>query len=426
MRYCFIHAADLHLDTPFRGIGDRSERLAAELRDASLEAWDGVVALAMERRAAFVLLAGDIYDGAERGLRAQLRFKSGLDRLSEAGIETLIVHGNHDPLEGWGAIREWPHGVHVFGADEVARVTVERDGTPLANVYGVSFQTREEKNNLALRFHREDGPGLHVGLLHANAVPESGHAAYSPCSVDDLVAAGMDYWALGHIHKRSVLREGDPWIVYPGNTQGRSAKPSERGPKGVTVVEVESDRVQGLEFVPVDRVRFLGVDLDIADLPGIPAIRDALAERAAQLIIEHAGRTLILRAQLTGRGPAYSDLRRPDSIDELLAALRDEAPGGGVFGGDGGVWWDKISNAASAEMDVEELVQRADFPGEIARLSEELLGDPQKLESYLGDHLAGLTKLEAWLSDEGLGADADLLRAARDTALDLLIREDEA
>lgn len=104
----FVHAADLHLDTPFEGIGRVAPQIAEALRDASLNAWDALVRLTIDRDAAFLLLAGDIYDGAERGVRAQLRFVRGLERLAEHRIQTFIVHGNHDPLDGWSAIRKWP------------------------------------------------------------------------------------------------------------------------------------------------------------------------------------------------------------------------------------------------------------------------------------------------------------------------------
>src|SRR5277367_1737006 len=118
--YSFVHAADLHLDTPFRGVHEVAPFVAAELREASLDAFDAIVTLALERGAAFLLVAGDVYDGAERGLRAQIRFRNGLARLAAAGIPSFVVHGNHDPVAtGWSAISSWPEGVTVFPSDRV-------------------------------------------------------------------------------------------------------------------------------------------------------------------------------------------------------------------------------------------------------------------------------------------------------------------
>src|SRR3954467_1145267 len=141
--FCFVHAADLHLDTPFQGVGRTTPAVGAALRDASLEAWDALVELTLRRQAAFLLIAGDVYDGAERGLRAQLRFLRGLERLSAAGVQVLVAHGNHDPLDGWSAIRAWPPGVHVFGSDVVEAVAIERDGAVLATVQGISYARRD-------------------------------------------------------------------------------------------------------------------------------------------------------------------------------------------------------------------------------------------------------------------------------------------
>src|ERR1039457_5657412 len=136
--FSFVHAADLHLDTPFKGIGETAPLVAERLREASLAAFDALVELCLVREAAFVLVAGDIYDGAERGLRAQLRFRDGLERLSLAGISSFIVLGNHDPVRtGWSAIGDsWPERTTIFGADEVGVVAVERDGCQIATVQG--------------------------------------------------------------------------------------------------------------------------------------------------------------------------------------------------------------------------------------------------------------------------------------------------
>jgi DNA repair exonuclease SbcCD nuclease subunit len=159
--FCFVHAADLHLDTPFRGIGETAPSVAGALRDASLEAFDNLVTLCLERQAAFLVIAGDVYDGAERGIRAQLRFLQGLTRLSDAGIQTFVVHGNHDPVEtGWSAVGTWPPLVTVFGTKEVEAVPVQRDGRELAVVQGISYWRRDVRENLALRFAPRDGAEL--------------------------------------------------------------------------------------------------------------------------------------------------------------------------------------------------------------------------------------------------------------------------
>lgn len=361
MGFRFLHAADLHLDTPFTGLGAASPQVAGILRDASLLAFDDLVRTAIARDVAFVVLAGDVYDGPERGVRAQLRVLRGVRRLADHGIHTFIAAGNHDPVEeGWSAIREWPDLVTVFPAGEVMSVPVERDGRIVATVHGTSYARRATTENLAVRFGRTDAPGLHVGVLHANVGGQPGHDPYSPCSVDDLVRTGIDYWALGHVHTRQVLHRS-PWIVYPGNLQGRSPRPSERGAKGVLVVEVDdAGQVQEPELVALDRVRIDESELAIDDVSDLGDLHRRLEELGHRRLLDADGRSLLLRARLVGRGPVHPDLRRPGAVTELLQALRGEAPLDLPF-----LWWDRLAVATGAPRDVEELRLRNDFVADL-------------------------------------------------------------
>jgi DNA repair protein SbcD/Mre11 len=327
--WCFVHAADLHLDTPFSGIARLDDDLAGRLRDASLEAFDALVDLTLERNAAVLLLAGDVYDGADRGVRAQLRMLRGLQRLSDAGIRTCIVAGNHDPLDGWTAIESWPDLVTEFGPDEPGIVQVERDGDLLAVVTGISYGQQAETRNLATMLARTDHDVPHVGLLHANVGSNPDHAPYAPCSIDDLRRGAMDYWALGHIHRREIVldgTDGGPWAVYPGNLQGRSPKPSERGSKGASVVHVRGGRIVEVEHVALDRARFDEVAVEIGPDDDLGAVHRRLADGAREAAAEADGRILVLRGVITGRGDVHADLVRPDAVDDLLQALADEAP----------------------------------------------------------------------------------------------------
>ena len=330
-RWCFVHAADLHLDTPFEGIGAVDPALATRLRDASLDAFDALIELTLARDAAFLVLAGDIYDGAERGMRAQLRFERGVRRLADAGIQTFVAHGNHDPVvTGWQLAASWPDEVHVFGPDEVQSVLVERDGVLLAVVQGVSYAERAETRNLARGFARTTHDAPHIGVLHANVGSNGAHAPYAPCTADDLRAAELDYWALGHVHQREVVLDGtggDPWALYPGNLQGRSHKPSERAAKGASVVGVRDGKVSEPEHVVLDRARFVEVVATIDETTSVGELERALAAAASEAARDAQERVVVLRAQIDGAGPANADLARSGALDELLATLRDRTAG---------------------------------------------------------------------------------------------------
>jgi exonuclease SbcD len=378
MGFRFIHAADLHLDTPFQGLARISGEMAALLRDASLDAFDSVVSAALANEVAFVLFAGDLYDGEQRGVRAQMRFLRGLELLAKHGIRAFIVHGNHDPLGGWSAIREWPDNVTVFGAAEVTEAPVEVGGVLVATVYGLSYGRREVTENLALRFPRgavrDGGKGLRIGLLHCSVGDQPEHSSYGPCSLADLSAAAIDYWALGHIHRSAVLKERNPWVVYPGNTQGRSAKPAELGAKGVMLVEVEGVDVRSVEFVPTDSVRFLTLEVSLSELPDgadLAGLRSELVRRALCLRERDPRLALLLRAMVLGRGTQHADLAMPGARDELLRDLRD------TFAGmEPPIWWEDLRDQTAAEIDLDVVRARDDFTSSLLARAEGLREDP--------------------------------------------------
>ena len=418
MTFRFVHAADLHLDTPFKGLTATDGHVAQALRDASLDAFDGLVELAIDREAIFVLLAGDIYDGESRGVRAQLRFLRGLQRLSAASIQVFIVHGNHDPLGGWSAIRQWPQGVTVFGHEGVECHPVESNGQRLANVYGISYPRQDVTENLSLRFHRQNGAGLHIGLLHCNMGNNPEHGSYSPCELDDLVHAGMDYWALGHIHQRPSTYPRDPWVVYPGNLQGRSPKPSECGPKGAIVVEADPAAVRSVEFVELDKARFVQAPADVTSAGDFAGLRQLLVESGERLREEHGQRDLVVRAVLEGSGDVHSELTEA-RLEELLVDLRREYELRRPI-----LFWEGIVDRTSPEVNLCAIRDRGDFLGEVLRHSESLGADPQQMRAFFVEHAADLQRLPARLREEmDLPDDQDVLGRARMVALEMLQRE---
>lgn len=412
----FIHAADLHLDTPFHGIGRVAPDIARVLQEASLEAWDALVRLAVEREADFLLLGGDIYDGPERGIRAQLRFRRGLDHLADRGIEVFIVHGNHDPLDGWSAIRSWPPGVTVFGSKAVESIPVRRHGETLAVVHGISYAKRDTTDNLALGFNRIAGDGLQIGLLHCNVGAAAEHASYSPCTLDDLKRAGLDYWALGHVHRLHVFSESEPLVAYPGCLQGRSTHPAERGPKGALVIEADGRGVREIDFEPLDRVRFLDLEVDISPTDDVPALHRELVRQATQTRAKNPERGLVLRAILTGRGEVHRDLLRPGAVQGLLNELRREAEGDEPF-----FWWAAILDQSALELDLEAVRARGDFSAELLRLSSLLREDDDRRATWMYDEFEPLRRgsLQRWLDAESPDSAALLDRAER-LALDML------
>ena len=270
----FVHAADLHLDSPFKGLRDAApEGIAGEISNATFRTYDNIIDLCIRERVAALLVAGDVYDGAERSLRAQRKFIEGLERLDEQGIRSFVCHGNHDPLDGWEARLAYPALCHRFGR-EWERVPVFPEDPARAVVHGISYPKSDVRDNLALGLGNVTPAGFSIGLLHANVGSDTGHESYAPCTVDDLRQAGVDYWALGHVHTRRILNERNPVVAYPGNPQGRH--PNELGARGVYLVEVDDGGNANVEFRAVDLIRWERVSVDISPLEPEQSLLDAL------------------------------------------------------------------------------------------------------------------------------------------------------
>jgi DNA repair exonuclease SbcCD nuclease subunit len=415
MGFCFLHAADLHLDTPFSGLGEVAPHLAAVLRSASLDALERIVERALAEPVDLLLLAGDLYDGVERGVRAQLRLLDALSRLDRAGVHTFIVHGNHDPLSGWAAVRAWPERVHVFPPGAPTRKSVHTRSGEAVTVHGASFGRSDEPTNLAALFGRTDEPGAHIGLLHCN-VGRTDHSPYAPCTVDDLARAGLDYWALGHVHRRQVVLER-PLCVYPGNTQGRSFQPGELGAKGAVLVRSDDGRFSAPELVEVDRVRFLVADVSVEGIDDAGVLVERLREEGQALRERHPGRSLVVRARLLGETPLHDALGRSQKA-ELLLALRDMESEVEPF-----VWWAELRDETRTALPISALYEREDLPGEIVREASRLEADPRAVAQLLGDAPPPVLGLLRGLDDTEVAA---VLRRARDLALARLLGEGEA
>ena len=181
------------------------------------------------------------------------------------------MHGNHDPLDGWAHSVELPEGAYTFGAD-LDSVVVEKDGVPVARIHGISYPTRKIGKRFGNGFKREGSEAFQIGLFHCNAGGDTRYDPYAPRSESELVESELDYWALGHIHESIVLRKADPFIGYPGNTQGRHI--NEAGQRGCFLVRVSSDgTMEGYpELIATDIVRWLMGSVDIGELDSMDAL----------------------------------------------------------------------------------------------------------------------------------------------------------
>ena len=363
---------------------DVDRRIGDRLRESTFEAFENLVNLCLDQQVDFLVVAGDIYDGADRSVRAQLRFRDGMKRLSDAGIATYIVHGNHDPLDGWLSAVTWPEGIHVFGPEPEWK-TFEMNGEPVAAIQGVSYPTREVRENLVGRFSTPADESLfNIGLLHCNVGGNPNHDNYAPCTLDDLKLTALDYWALGHVHTRQTLRRENPAVMYPGNVQGRH--PNESGPRGCLLVEVSEDRAVNTRFHPLDVVRWEPAEVDISDIKSLDSLESTIQQRMDDLAVKAEGRDVVCSLTISGRGPMHAELTRQGAIDDLLAELRataSESPW---------VWVERIYDATRPEIDLEERAQGDDFLGATLRQAADVLDQNEGVEelaAVVGDVFTG-------------------------------------
>lgn len=298
----FLHAADLHLGSPLKSVGDEIDNDTLErIKSLVNKAFDRLVDTAIDEEVDFCVFAGDVYDTADRDPGAQRRFLLGLRRLEKAGIKVFMVHGNHDPLTRDIKNGVLPSNVFVFppGKIGVEKVTM-RNGAEVT-VAGVSYSKKEESENLVPLFSHLAGRTV-IGVLHTNVGGNTQHGNYAPCTTADLTQSPVNYWALGHIHLRSVNRTERGWWSYPGNLQGRSVKAAECGPKGVLIVEVDSEgSLSEPRFVECCTVRFERVPVDVSGVEEVAGLNDVVNSRLRETMSAAGDTPVLVRLELTGQ-----------------------------------------------------------------------------------------------------------------------------
>lgn len=299
----FVHAADLHLDSPLLGLASKSAHYAARIEAASREAFDNLIELTISEQCRFLLLSGDIFDGDLRNFQTGLYFMDGMRRLGEAGVQVYMLLGNHDAENRFAPKLKLSDNVYIFPNDNAATFYIEDLGVAL---HGRSFARHDITENLAASYPAPNLAQFNIGLLHTACEGSEGHhARYAPCTPEQLRNHGYDYWALGHVHAHSILGT-HPHIIYSGNLQGRH--PRETGPKGAVLVAVEDGRVTACEHRALDVVRWAVAQVDISAAEDRAEMLDALRLAVLAEAEGAQGRPLALRLTLTGETALHGAL----------------------------------------------------------------------------------------------------------------------
>jgi len=407
-----IHAADLHIDSPLRGL-DRYEGAPVErLRGATRRALENLVVLCIEERADVLLLAGDVFDGSWKDYSTGLFFVAQMARLREANVPVVIVRGNHDAASSVVKALRLPANVHELSSRKPETHELREAGIA---VHGQSFSQRITTEDLAARYP-DRVPGLfNIGLLHTSIDGREGHEPYAPTSIETMRSKGYDYWALGHVHAREIV-SSDPYIVYPGNLQGRHAR--ETGAKGASVITVEGNVVQSVEHRALDVFRWELVTVDAGPATDAQEVVDLVRAGLAARATEVDGRVLAARVVIAGSTRANGAIRR--DVERFISEVRGAATDG--LGET--AWLEKVVVRTRATIDLERIREEASAVGHLARRLASMKEDPKEL-AELASVLADLDKKLPAELREGEGAlrlaDPALLRAMLDDVEQMLV-----
>lgn len=467
----FIHCADLHLDSPMRGLGTTDPEIAATIRDASRRAFERLIDVALEENVAFVVVAGDLFDGDWDDLATGLWTIRELRRLEKRRIPVFISLGNHDLQNKTLPKLTWPKNVKIFnpkkpetflypddlpqlldGAPKRARKTAARPAANLENTLfgdlsniasssplddapervaltGQSFRAQFCPENLAENFPTATPNAFNIGVLHTDVGGDGAASRYAPTSLETLNSKRYDYWALGHVHRRQTLQTQPAWVGYPGVLQGRHIREPE--PKGFYVVEIENGALLGEpRFVAADSLRWFALELDLTQVASEEELHSVFLDAARAIVDEAEERFAAVRLTLVGRTELHRELTQCRARQTLGENFRAWA-----FELSDALWLEEIelktTSARPATLGETGILGdlAADFERKIAELSARLAAsettqivEPQALEES-EQPFADLEKRVGayW---EALGIDLDdpaTLRRWREEAREILI-----
>lgn len=397
----FVHAADIHLDSPLQALALQDATQIERMRRAARDAFERMIELCIEQQVGFLVLAGDLYDHDCPNMQIAVFLRNQLARLETQGIRVVIAKGDHDADNKITSALALPGNTCILSDHEPE--TILFDDLPVrVAIHGQSFKPGPVTDNLAASYPPARPDYFNIGVLHTSLAGSADHDNYAPCRLEDLTTRGYAYWALGHIHKGAVLAR-DPWVVYPGNVQGRHAK--ETGPKGCFLVEVEDDQITSAELVPLDLVRWHQAEVNLEGKTREPELIEGIRTALSRAYRDADGRPSAVRLILTGRTLLHDEVeRRPNRLRQTVLELAGE------IGGDD-IWIEKIrddttlptarAEAASNEAASGLIQIMHEVAADVSRVGPLLERELEPLRTKLPEELKELPALKL-LNDPGL------------------------
>ncbi len=372
MDFSFIHAADIHLDSPLRGL-ERYEGAPVDyIRAATRRAFQNLVDLALKEKVCFVLIAGDLYDGDWRDYNTGLFFTSQAARLKEADINLYFIRGNHDAASQITRMLRLPDNVKDFSTAAPETVTLDDLGVAL---HGQGFHTPAVTEDLSRNYPGPIKDYFNIGLLHTCASGREGHEPYAPCDLSHLKNIGYDYWALGHVHRREVISE-NPAIIFPGNIQGRHIR--EQGAKGCTLVQVQQGRINSVEHHPLDVLRWVLCQVDAEEAETYEEVLERAGQSIDSALSQSEGRLLALRVIISGACQVHGSLLNdPFRLNNDLRAVA-------VDRGIDSAWVEKVKVNTSPRVNMDELLS-SNPVASLLQYLHQAAGDEQILKELISE-----------------------------------------
>ncbi len=415
----FIHAADLHIDSPLRGLEAYDGAPLDQLRGATRDAFQNLTTLAIQRAVDFVVIAGDLFDGKWQDMRTGLWTATQLRELDRAGIRVFLLQGNHDAASKVRQAVRWPDNVHLFSVKKPETVRLDDLGVA---IHGQGFAREKVMSDLAADYPPAIENHFNIGVLHTSLTGSTDHDTYAPTTLSTLLNRGYDYWALGHIHARSEPPlSQEPYVGYCGNLQGRHIK--ETGAKGCLLVAVDDGELQQVEFVPTDTLRWQRVEVPLQGSDGRSEMLAAVEERLSAAREAAEGRLVAVRLIIHGACELHREVANENQRAEVVAEIRNLA---NDLADD--LWVEKIKLNTTAPVDLAALREGKDLFGELLRSLHAARDDVDAL-AELANCLEPLQKkAAAELSEAGIHLEdhAQLVQWLRDAEAILVARLTES
>ncbi|WP_151445798.1 metallophosphoesterase family protein [Lacisediminimonas profundi] len=377
----FIHAADVHLDSPLHGLSAYPDAPTELLRNATRRAFEALVEHAIEEKVDFLVIAGDLYDGGWRDHNTGIFFCKQMGLLKKAGIPAFVLFGNHDAESEMTKKLQMPDNVRLF---DTRKPQTHLIGDLNVALHGHSYKDKATFDNLVPGYPSPVPGCFNIGVLHTALGGYAAHQNYAPCSIDELHAKGYDYWALGHVHDYAIWQDKST-IVFPGNLQGRNIR--EQGPKGAVMVTVAEDGSIDVEPFHVDVLRWQTVAVDAAPCATLAEVAQAIGRALEAMLESGPQKPHAVRVSITGKSAAHGELFGSE------AQLREEVLAQIASIGNERLWLEKVSVKTAPVTGHDDIEKRMDAIADMQQLLEEASADPDFLQQLQAEFAPFLAKL---------------------------------